>query len=254
MNPLLFPHIDFNSILNPNGKVFVIFIPFQKSTKEGRMRYFPLFCIGLLCSAISWAQTDLGTTRPLNIKSNNTLDYKTSDQGTSLKIPSMMDPKKSSPNLRDSLTARNVKMLPDRELVDAGRDLKLDPKIYPKEKEGDKNYYGDMYLGDVKSNGKFVGVVCRDHEFVDNDRVRIYLNGEVVDPDLLLSGVFKGINADLKPGFNRLEFEALNQGSSGPNTAQVNIYDDKGILIMSNKWNLSTGAKATIIVVKEEGE
>jgi hypothetical protein len=217
------------------------------------MRYFLLFIILLYGSTIR-AQTDFGETQPLNIPSNGTLDYKSSDQGTSLKIPSMMDPKKSPTNLRESLTARNVKMLPDRELVDAGRDLKLDPKIYPKEKEGDKSYYGDMYLGDVKSNGKFVGVVCRDHEFVDNDRVRIYLNGEVVDPDLLLTGVFKGINVDLKPGFNRLEFEALNQGFSGPNTAQVNVYDDKGVLIMSNKWNLSTGAKATIIVVKEEGE
>ena len=216
------------------------------------MKYFLLFCIGLLCCSTGWAQTDFGTTQPLNIESNSTLDYKSSDQGTSLRIPSMMEPKKTNSNLRESLNTRTVKMLPDRELVDAGRDLKLDPRIYPKEKEGDKNYYGDMYLGDVKSNGKFVGVVCRDHEFVDNDRVKIYLNGEVVDPDLLLSGVFKGINVDLKHGFNRLEFEALNQVSSGPNTAQVNVYDDKGTLIMANKWNLSTGAKATIIVVKEE--
>ncbi len=166
----------------------------------------------------------------------------------------MEEQKKNNPNLLESMNQRTVKMLPDRELVDAGRDLKLDPKIYPKENKDDKTYYGDMYLGDVKSNGKFVGVVCRDHEYVDGDRVRIYLNGKVVDPNLLLTGAFNGLNLDLEPGFNRLEFEALNQGTSGPNTAQVNVYDDKGQLIMANKWNLSTGAKATIIVVKEEGE
>ena len=218
------------------------------------MRYFLLLSIVLLCGSKSWSQTDFGTTQPLNIERNKTLDYKSSDQGTSLKIPSMVEPKKANPNLRESLTTRTVKMLPDRELVDAGRDLKLDPKIYPKENKEDKSYYGDMYLGDVKSSGKFVGVVCRDHEYVDGDRVRIYLNGVVVEPNLLLSGAFKGVNVDLAPGFNRLEFEALNQGTSGPNTAQVHVYDDKGELIMGNKWNLSTGAKATIIVVKEEGE
>ena len=65
-----------------------------------------------------------------------------------------------------------------------------------------------------------------------------------------LSG-FKGINIDLEKGFNRLDFEALNQGSSGPNTAQVNVYDDKGALIHSNQWLLSTGSKASLIVVKQ---
>jgi hypothetical protein len=218
------------------------------------MRFCFFFIIVLLCGSKSWSQTDFGITQPLNIQSNNTSDFKSSNQGTSLKIPSMEEQKKNNPNLLESMNQRTVKMLPDRELVDAGRDLKLDPKIYPKENKDDKTYYGDMYLGDVKSNGKFVGVVCRDHEYVDGDRVRIYLNGKVVDPNMLLTGAFKGLNLDLEPGFNRLEFEALNQGTSGPNTAQVNVYDDKGQLIMANKWNLSTGAKATIIVVKEEGE
>jgi hypothetical protein len=73
----------------------------------------------------------------------------------------------------------------------------------------------------------------------------------VVDPNILLTGSFKGINLNLEKGFNRLDFEALNQGSSGPNTAQVDVYDDKGQLIYSNKWLLSTGSKASLIVVKE---
>ena len=43
----------------------------------------------------------------------------------------------------------------------------------------------------------------------------------------------------------------LNQGYSGPNTAEFKIYDDKGELISANQWNLATGFKATIIIVKE---
>jgi hypothetical protein len=31
--------------------------------------------------------------------------------------------------------------------------------------------------------------------------------------------------------FNKIDFEALNQGSSGPNTAEFKVYDDKGSLI-----------------------
>jgi hypothetical protein len=49
-----------------------------------------------------------------------------------------------------------------------------------------------------------------------------------------------------------LKSEALNQGTSGPNTAAFSVYDDSGNLITSNEWNLTTGIKATIVVVKEE--
>jgi hypothetical protein len=142
-------------------------------------------------------------------------------------------------------------MLPDRELVQAGHGLKIDPKIDKKEKEGSSTFFGNMYLGDIKSNGKFVGIVCRDHEYVDGDRVRILLNDKVVEPNIFLTGSFKGINLNLEKGFNRIDFEALNQGTSGPNTAQVNVYDDEGKMIHSNMWNLSTGSKATIIIIKE---
>lgn len=200
-------------------------------------------------SAIGRAQTDLPTTNPLKIEGDRGV-RNNPEQGTALKMPSIITLKPTA-NLRDSLTARNIKMLPDRELVQAGHDLKIDPKIKPKEKEGDSGFFGNMYLGDVKSNGKFVGIVCRDHEYVDGDRVRILLNDEVVEPNVFLTGSFKGINLDLKKGFNRVDFEALNQGTSGPNTAQVNVYDDEGKMIHSNMWNLSTGSKATIIIIKE---
>ena len=68
----------------------------------------------------------------------------------------------------------------------------------------------------------------------------------------MLTGAFKGINVELQKGFNRLDFEALNQGSTGPNTAQVDVYDEMGQLLYSNKWLLSTGSKASLIIVKED--
>ena len=54
----------------------------------------------------------------------------------------------------------------------------------------------------------------------------------------------------LKEGFNKIDFIALNQGESGPNTAELRIYDDNDVLLSANQWNLATGAKATLIIVK----
>jgi hypothetical protein len=213
------------------------------------MRIVYLCCIVFLVSALGMAQTDLPTTKPLIIEGDRGAKDNP-NEGTALKIPSIID-KKPTTNLRDSLTARQINMLPTRNLVQAGHGLIIDPKIGEKEDKTSSQFFGNMYLGDIKSNGKFVGVVYRDHEYVDGDRIKVYLNDKVVEPNVFLTAAFKGINLDLKKGFNRIDFEALNQGTSGPNTAQVNVYDDQGKLIHSNMWNLSTGSKATIIVIKE---
>ncbi len=208
-----------------------------------------LLLIVLFLGLMSSAQTDLPETQQLNIEASNSLDIKSNpDNGASLRLPAEFK-EEINPDFKES--ERVVKMLPDEELKQAGHDLELDTKVGERSKANSNKHFGDMYLGDVKTSSKFIGVVCRDHEYVDGDRVKVYANGMVVDPNILLTGNFKGINLNLDKGFNRLDFEALNQGSSGPNTAQVDVYDDKGQLIYSNKWLLSTGSKASLIVVQE---
>lgn len=192
------------------------------------------------------AQGDISTTKPLKIEAKNNLDVKASNKGTALRIPSTIDK-----NLLSKNNKPTVRMLPTRELVRAGHDLVIDPKVGNREKKGSKEHFGDQYLGDVKTGAAFIGVVCRDHEYVDGDRVKILLNGEVIEPNILLSASYKGINVDLTEGFNRIDFQALNQGSSGPNTAQVIVTDDAGKIIHNNRWNLSTGSKASMVVIKE---
>lgn len=202
-------------------------------------------------SCLGWAQTDLPKTQPLKISANKKLDLKNSpNKGTALNMPSVISPNPEV-NLKDPSKDRNVKMLPEKELKQAGFDMKIDPKVGERERGKSNKFFGDMYLGDVKTTSKFVGVVCRDHEYVDGDRVRVYANDVVVEPNIMLTGSFKGINVDLDKGFNRLDFEALNQGTSGPNTAQIDVYDENGKRIYSNKWLLSTGSKASLIVVQE---
>jgi len=200
-----------------------------------------------------WAQGDLPDAKPLEIEvANKKNDQGKTDQGTALRIPDVI---KEQPKIdfKDSLTGRRpVKMIDERGLVQAGTGLKIDPKVGPRTaKEGTKDHFADQNLGSIKNNGKYVGIVARDHEFVDGDRVKIYLNETVIDPNMLLTGAFKGVNIDLHKGFNRIEFEALNEGSSAPNTAQVYVYDDQGQLIYSNKWLLSSGSRASLIITKE---
>ncbi len=77
------------------------------------------------------------------------------------------------------------------------------------------------------------------------------VNDQVVIQNLTLNSSFIGINLKLQKGFNKIDFVALNQGDSGPNTAELHIYDDNDILISSNQWNLTTGAKATLIIFKQ---
>ena len=207
----------------------------------------------LLLPFLGWSQSDIPTSKPLEIEAVNKLDEKgKTDKGTVLNIPDILQ-NIAKINFKDSLTGRRpVKMLPEKKLLQAGHNMKIDPKVGPRTaKEGSKNHFPDQNLGEIKSNGKFVGIVCRDHEYVDGDRVKIYVNGKVADPNILLTGAFKGVNADLEKGFNELVFEALNEGSSSPNTAQIDVYDDQGQLIHTNKWLLSAGSRARLIITKD---
>ena len=112
-------------------------------------------------------------------------------------------------------------------------------------------YLGDAYLGDVSTVSKKANIVCRDFEYMDGDRVSILVNDEVIVENLTLTYEFRGINLKLKEGFNKIDFVALNQGSSGPNTAELRIYDDSENLLSANQWNLATGSTATLIIVKK---
>lgn len=124
-------------------------------------------------------------------------------------------------------------------------------KLNQKERDNVDGSKSDRFLGDFRSNGQFVRIICRDYGEVDGDRVRVYNNDKVVQYEIFLDGAFQEVNVTLLPGFNKIEFQALNMGTSGPNTAEFRMYDDKGKLVSANQWNLTTGVKATLIVVKE---
>jgi len=209
--------------------------------------FFP-FAVLLLVHTCGYSQTEFSIQKPLKIDAVPIMNPKENiSKNSALNIPST---NQELPSLNYK-KPYPVQMLSNEELVQAGANLKIDPRITPSERlSGTGRFFPDQYLGDIKSESKFIGIVCRDHEFVDGDRVRILVNDIVVDHNVLLTADFKGVNVDLKKGFNKIDFEALNHGSSAPNTAQVHMYDDSGILIYATKWLLSTGSKATIIITK----
>ena len=116
---------------------------------------------------------------------------------------------------------------------------------------GAKGSTTDQYFGDFKTKSKFVKVVYRDFGLQDGDYIRVLINDEILEFRVLLTNSTKGFRLDLKEGFNKIDFMALNEGYAMPNTAEFKVIDDKGNVIAGNRWNLSTGVKATIIVVKE---
>ncbi len=105
---------------------------------------------------------------------------------------------------------------------------------------------GTFHTTAVKANVKY-----RDAAFVDGDKVRVSLNDKVVKYQVDLIGDYQGFQMDLVKGVNKIDFEALNEGSAGPNTAEFKVFDENGIVIASNQWNLGTGYKGTIILIKE---
>lgn len=118
------------------------------------------------------------------------------------------------------------------------------------EDEIQPQFKSDSFLGDFKSETKIIKIACRDHEYPDGDIVRIWLNDVVAVNSILLTADFTSVYLDLNEGINKIEVEALNQGESGPNTAQFVIVDENGVVITNNKWNLLTGAKAKMVVTK----
>lgn len=125
------------------------------------------------------------------------------------------------------------------------------PKAFTKDKETREEFRKDQYLGDFKTTGVFVELYCRDHEYIDGDKVKITVNGIVINQNMSLGATYTPIMVRLDSGLNNIEFEALNQGTSGPNTAELRVYDDQGREVIRKEWNLLTGAKANLVVVKQ---
>ncbi|MEJ6792194.1 MAG: hypothetical protein QNK89_05540 [Lacinutrix sp.] len=129
------------------------------------------------------------------------------------------------------------------------KQLKIALKLRPDSEKSNNGRSTTQFFGEYRTKSKTLNIVYRDHGAQDGDLIRSYLNGFVEKQRVLLETQFKGYFTTLKPGDNVIEFEALNQGSSGPNTAEFKVYDKDGVLILESRWDLLTGVRGTFTVI-----
>ncbi len=197
----------------------------------------------LLLSAIFF--TFLGYSQEIPASSKKPVFERPVSSGSPLMIPSA--PREDYKLKDDPRKPKPIQMVTKKELLTAGDFLQ---KKWSEDAKAHADYGKGQDLGSFVTSGPIVELYCRDAQYVDGDRVRVYLNGKIVATDIYLQANYTPVLIQLQNGFNTIEIEALNQGSSGPNTAAFSVFDDSGKLITSSEWNLLTGARATMIVVK----
>ena len=192
--------------------------------------------------------------------SNNSSGLNFSSSSSESKKSLLNMKKKDNPFLKKLENKNKKNFFPDAEVKDKrperfinSNDMYLS-RLNKKESESNRNinkFKVDQFLGEIRNDGEYVNIILRDHEYADGDLIKVEVNENIVMPAILLTEKAKGFKLDLNSGFNVVDFIALNQGSSGPNTAEIIVYDDKGKLVGTNRWNLATGVKATYIIYKQ---
>ncbi|RCS27738.1 hypothetical protein DUT90_05815 [Polaribacter sp. WD7] len=175
--------------------------------------------------------------KPTSITPNNNDGFKSAYQKEQEKL-----------KRQQAQNALNNKGILTKQKINEERFLKAFKKIngqfiYPKI---------DQDLGSIRTNSKSVNIICRDFQYPDGDRITIYVNDVPVVTNIILQQSYQKFSIPLQVGINKIAFKALNQGTSGPNTAAFKVYNDDGMLISSKEWNLATGAKATLLVAKDK--
>jgi len=218
------------------------------NNKNLHMKLFLLIAISTIFSINGFAQVDIPSLpRPIERSENSPFSIPRED----LPNPASKNPfigRTQEPSDFPVEKKEELNMRTGNDLLTAGDFIE---KKWTEDKKASEEYAADQYLGDFKTTGNFVEIYCRDYQYVDGDRVRVYVNGKMVHSSILLQANYTPVLVSLESGFNTVEFEALNQGTSGPNTASFKVIGEDGKMITSSEWNLLTGAKASMIVVKE---
>lgn len=129
----------------------------------------------------------------------------------------------------------------DKTLVREG--LKEDDRLLVKI---DKNF------GEIRTKSKSFTVFYRDFIYVDGDLIKATVNNRMIGNIMELYSSYGQFTFNLDDGINIFEMEAYSKGTSGGNTCEFKIYDDKGVLVRSEFWdNWDKGVKGKFVIVKE---
>ena len=188
--------------------------------------------------------TEISTTKSTNqLKAVSQKNLTNPNSQLDLKINKQLNTAAINKKLNSSKSNNNSNFL----LENLPEDRDITGKKYWKGKDvTHAKLISNFNLGTVTSRTKSVKIECRDYSAIDGDRIRIYLNEHVVSDNIGLKANYYVYYLTLEKGYNKVDFQAINQGLSGPNTAELNVYDANGTLISSNEWGLATGEVATL--------
>ncbi|WOI23863.1 hypothetical protein [Nonlabens ulvanivorans] len=202
------------------------------------MNKFFIFLI-LLTSAFTTAQ-EIPTTTPRTIEP---VPSGTNTSGSMLFPNSTEEKKYVRPSEAPTIDLTQKTDLLDPGVRFQGQKFKSDaPPV---------NFINDTYLGEIRTGKQILKMTLWDPRLEDGDRVRIWLNDEILITDMTLLNAAQGFPITLKDGFNKIEIEALNQGYSAPNTSGIVIRDDEGEVMEQKICMINAGVKSLLIVIKE---
>jgi len=161
--------------------------------------------------------------------------------------------KKDDSYLKKFTIKKNDSVEPIMVQKDKGYDFNEDRKnaLNDRLHEATTGNQKTQYLGEFSVETNLVKVMCRDHQEPDGDVVSILVNDVTVVRSITLEAGYKTFFLTLEKGNNRIDFMALNQGTSGPNTAAFIVYDEFGKQVTSSEWNLNTGVKASLVIINK---
>lgn len=110
----------------------------------------------------------------------------------------------------------------------------------------------DKNFGEIRTKSKYFIVQYRDYIYIDGDLIKATINNKMIGGIMELYASYGQFTFNLEDGINTFEMEAYSKGTSGGNTCEFKIYDDKGVLVRSEYWdNWDKGVKGKFVIVKE---
>jgi len=153
------------------------------------------------------------------------------------------------------LPKKEFSMFPQEEFGNPGELYtkkldKIEKTLLPEGHGENAGLKEDAYWGDYNTTSKSLRILYRDYSAIDGDLLRVYVNDDIIQPRVYLTQGYQGFKLDLKEGLNKIDFFAINTGSSGPNTAEYRIVDENNKVISTKVWALAAGVRVTVIVNK----
>jgi hypothetical protein len=209
-----------------------------------------IFCLS------TYAQTDTGAKGgiaiPKSPKNNTTVKPSTTTVSPDSPFANLKPEKKNNyyPAFTLGAEKKEFSMTQQETFVNRTKEFAERTTIKPSG-ESAAQFKGNQDFGELKTKSEFVDIMAADFGAEDGDRVRVLVNGQVAIPEFTLYNTYKPLHIRLERGFNNIEFEAMNQGTSGPNTALFIIYDKEGKMLMKEEWGLCTGFKGRVMIIRE---